>query len=115
MNDLPHIRFYHSETDSPSWRALGATAIALLVELRFLLLQEAGTDSVVSLTVREAQRRLGNVGQAKVEKAFAALIEHGWIEKVPTVSGCSSQYLVINHEPELRGEPDAEPTTRRRK
>lgn len=101
----PHVRLYAWELDCPAYRALNSDARALLVELRALYRPSTGNE--VFLSVREARRRLANVGQAKVQAAFAALEECGWIEEVKagsfdqkTGTGRARSFLLTNIGPD---------------
>lgn len=98
---LPHVRLYAWELDCPAYRTLNPDARALLVELRALYRPATGNE--VFLSVREARRRLGNVGQAKVQAAFSALEERGWIEEAKagsfdqkTGTGRARSFLLTN-------------------
>ncbi|MFL4596944.1 hypothetical protein [Stenotrophomonas maltophilia] len=100
----PHVRLYAWELDCPAYRTLSPDARALLVELRALYRPSTGNE--VFLSVREARRRLANVGQAKVQAAFAALEERGWIEEVKagsfdqkTGTGRARSFLLTNIGP----------------
>ncbi|MCC4621776.1 hypothetical protein LL965_17480 [Xanthomonas cassavae CFBP 4642] len=75
----PHMRLYYWEVACPAFQTLDANALTMLVHLRTLY--RPGCNGVVFLSVREARRRLGNVGQVKVQDAFKALLERGWIEE----------------------------------
>ena len=71
-----HVRVYWYEMRTPAWRTLDPDARALLVELRALF--RPSQANLVYLSVREGMRRLG-IGQRRVQRAFASLIERGWI------------------------------------
>lgn len=72
------VRIYAWELRHPAYAALEPVARALLVELRSL--ERPFSVPVVSISVREARSRL-NVTQRPVERAFKALLLHGWIEE----------------------------------
>lgn len=72
----PHVRLYRYELETPAWRTLDPDARALLIELRGLYQPSCG--NIVFMSVREGMNRLG-IGQRRVQTAFAALIERGWI------------------------------------
>ena len=74
----PHVRLYAWELDCPAYRTLDPAARALLIELRALY--RPSTAGEVFLSVRDAMQRLC-VTQRPVQKAFAALLERGWIEE----------------------------------
>lgn len=76
----PHVRLYSWEMASPAYQTMDICARQLLIELRALYRPVSGNE--VFLSIREARRRLGGIGQAKVQSAFAALEERGWIEEV---------------------------------
>jgi len=110
----PHVRLYAWEMDCPAYRTLNPDARALLVELRALYRPATGNE--VFLSVREARRRLGNVGQAKVQAAFAALEERGWIEEAKagsfdqkTGTGRARSFLLTHVGPD-GGDADAKKT-----
>lgn len=110
----PHVRLYAWELDCLAYRTLSPDARALLVELRALYRPAKGNE--VFLSVREARRRLANVGQAKVQAAFAALEERGWIEEVKagsfdqkTGTGRARSFLLTNIGPD-GGDVDAKKT-----
>lgn len=71
-----HVRVYAHEMRTPAWQTLSVDDKALLVELRALFRPSAG--NVVFMSYREAMKRL-HIGQRRVQKAFAQLIERGWI------------------------------------
>jgi len=71
-----HVRLYAHELTCPAYCTLNPDARALLIELRALYRPSKG--NVVFLSLREATKRIG-VGQRRVQAAFAALIERGWI------------------------------------
>lgn len=76
----PHVRLYAWEMACPAYQTMDICARQLLIELRALYRPVSGNE--VFLSIREARRRLGGIGQAKVQAAFAALEERGWIEEV---------------------------------
>lgn len=71
-----HVRIYAYEMQTLAWQTLTVEAKALLVELRALYRPSAA--NVVFLSCREAMRRL-SIGQRRVQKAFADLIDRGWV------------------------------------
>lgn len=84
MNRELYVQLTQEELHSTNYRSMEIVARALLVELRAL---EAVTGSaLVSLSVRDARKRL-NVTQRPVERAFKALLQHGWIEERQTEPG----------------------------
>ncbi|PZS68260.1 hypothetical protein A7X76_13900 [Stenotrophomonas maltophilia] len=100
----PHVRLYAWEMDCPAYRTLSPDARALLVELRALYKPSNGKE--IFLSVREARRRLAGIGQAKVQAAFAALKERGWIEEASsgsfdqkTGTGRARSFLLTNIGP----------------
>lgn len=78
-----HVRIYWYEEQCPAWTTMPPDPRALLVALRGLYRPSQG--NVVFLSVREAMARL-NIGQRRVQRAFADLLERGWI-KVETPGG----------------------------
>ncbi|HDS1137602.1 TPA: hypothetical protein QDZ75_001638 [Stenotrophomonas maltophilia] len=110
----PHVRLYAWELECQAYRTLNPDARALLIELRALYRPSTGNE--VFLSVREARRRLGNVGQAKVQAAFTALEERGWIEEAKagsfdqkTGTGRARSFLLTNVGPD-GGDVDAKKT-----
>lgn len=105
----PHVRLHLYEMQTPAWQTLSVDARALLLELRALYRQSQA--NVVFLSVREAMRRL-NIGQRRVERAFADLKERGWIRIETKGSfnckmGQASAYRLTNKED---GSPGSKPT-----
>ncbi|WP_414546925.1 hypothetical protein [Stenotrophomonas forensis] len=106
MNRELYVQLTQEELQSPNYRSMEIVARALLVELRAL---ESLTGSArVSLSVREARTRL-NVTQRPVERAFRALLLHGWIEETKTEAGQRRVVLLKSPVPastETVGEAD---------
>lgn len=88
---------YLWELHTPEYRALTVLERALLLELRALYLPSKGDK--VSLTVREATRKLG-VSQRRVRHALRVLDARGWIKEVKSGSGGSRTFLLIGPNPE---------------
>lgn len=106
FNHRQGVRFYSWETAHPAYRLLDPTARALLIELRAL--ESLSGSALVSLSVRDARKRL-NVTQRPVERAFRALLLHGWIEETKTEPGQRRVVLLkspVNASIETVGEAD---------
>jgi len=71
-----HVRMYAWELDSPAYRTLSTDARALLIEFRALY---KGAENRVFMSVRQMQKRLGDVGQRRATNARDELLERGWI------------------------------------
>ncbi|HIE1097841.1 TPA: hypothetical protein ACXJQL_000359 [Stenotrophomonas maltophilia] len=106
MNRDFYVQLTQEELQSPSFRSLEPVACALLIQLRAL---EARTGSaLVSLSVRDARKRL-NVTQRPVERAFRALLLHGWIEETKAEPGQRRVVLLkspVHASTETVGEAD---------
>ena len=100
----PHVRIYRHELQTPAWKTLSPDGRALLVELRSLYRVSEG--NIVFLSVREGMARLG-IGQRRVEAAFAALRERGWIRV--HVPGGFNQKTRHATSFRLENEPDIAP------
>jgi|GEM_PF-4656421 len=74
-----HVRVYGWELSLPAYRTLSTDARALLVEFRALY---GVRENRVYMSVREAQARLGEVGQRRAQGAIKELVERGWVRVI---------------------------------
>lgn len=72
----PHVRLYRHELECDAYRSLSTDARALLVEFRALY---RGDENRIYMSVRGMQRRMGDVGQRRAQKARNELLERGFI------------------------------------
>lgn len=85
------VTFTQDELGSPAYRSLEPVARALLIELRAL--RTCSFDRKVTLGIREARQRLC-VAQRPIERGFKALVQHGWIEEIPSTRGQKRSFLL---------------------
>lgn len=71
-----HVRLYGYELATPAYRTLSPDARALLIEFRSLY---SGGENRVFMSVRDMQKRLGDVGQRRATNARDELLTRGWI------------------------------------
>lgn len=72
-----HVRFYHSDLETPAFQSLDCYARALLIE--FQRAHNGSNNGQIILPVKEAMRRLGIGSAHTMLRAFQQLEERGWI------------------------------------
>lgn len=75
----PHVRLYRHELESAAYRSLSTDARALLIEMRALY---TGRENRIHMSVREAMRRIGGVGQRRATGALHELIDRGFVRQI---------------------------------
>jgi predicted transcriptional regulator len=77
-NEPRHVRVYHVMMHTEAWRSLSGNAKALYVQISARYGGPGSNNGRISFSVREAAEAL-HVGKDAAEKAFANLIDRGFI------------------------------------